>query len=131
MPGVWRLRPNKGFQLRSTPLRAQVKPAVHRLSMIYNQKMANILPLLLLFLILSGCSTSSTSSPTNVAPTSETQVQRDLTTPDQVSAPTEVPLEPTAKAQAQPSTILTERPTALPTLMPSPTVSAASSVPSF
>lgn len=93
--------------------------------------MVKVLTLLFILLVLSGCSTAATSSLTNATPIAVTQVQRDLATPEQASAPTTVPLAPTVIAQAQPSTIPPERPTVLPTLIPSPTVSAASSASSF
>jgi len=93
--------------------------------------MVKVLTLLFVLLVLSECSTPSTSAPTNVTPIVATHVQRDLATPAPISAPTATPLTAPAIAPAQPSTIPPERPTALPPLLPSPTASGAAIIPSF
>jgi murein DD-endopeptidase MepM/ murein hydrolase activator NlpD len=87
--------------------------------------MVKILSLLLIFLALSGCSTSSTSTPTAVAPASETPARHDLPTAAQASAPTSIPSRPTATSRAQTIVSPTDRPAATTRPMPSPTTASA------
>src|SRR5213595_3617124 len=89
------------------------------------------LSLLLIFLVLSGCSSAFTSTPAGVSPTSGTQAQGDLPTAAHIVEPTDVPITPSATAVAQTKTSPTDSPTATSTPMPAPTSAPPPAAPAF
>jgi murein DD-endopeptidase MepM/ murein hydrolase activator NlpD len=84
-----------------------------------------------MLLLLSGCTASSTSTSSEVAPLSETPARRDQPTPAQVSEPTAVFITPTTTRRAQLTATSTERPTEASTPMLSPTMALTAATPLF